>query len=249
MEAPEYERMYAVEERHWWYRGMRAIDFGLLDDWLAPTAAGHRPRLLDAGCGTGANLLALAQRGEALGIDLAEPAIRLSDRRGATVVRGSLEALPFADGSFDCVTSFDVLYHRAVRDDQRAVAELVRVLRPGGLLCVRVPALEMLRRGHDRRVHTRHRYERGELVRLLEGAGLQPLRATYCDTLLLPLVAARRGLDQLFGPSGSDLVSPPRPLAALLQACLEAEARFLHTRDLPLGASLIALARRPAAPA
>jgi SAM-dependent methyltransferase len=246
VEATEYERMFALEQQHWWYSGMRSIGFSLLDEWLESGVDGQRRQLLDAGCGTGANLVALNERGAALGLDQAEAALRLCRQRNVTVVRGDLEALPFPEGSFDCVTSFDVLYHLDVRDDRRAAAELARVLRPGGLLLVRVPALEALRRGHDQRVHTRHRYNRTELTQLLEAAGLELLRVTYCNTLLLPLVVARSGLDRCLVLDHSDLAALPASLAWLLRGCLRAEARYLRDHDLPLGASLLALARRPA---
>ena len=105
--------------------------------------------------------------------------------RGVAATRGNLLALPFPDGRFDAVTSFDVLYHRWVADDRVAVREIARVLRPGGLLLVRVPALKMLWGAHDEAVHSRHRYTRGEVRRLLEGEGWRscasPTRTRCCS--------------------------------------------------------------------
>ena len=125
--------------------------------------------------------------------------------RGVAATRGSLLSLPFPDGSFDAVTSFDVLYHRWVEDDRAAVREIVRVLRPGGLFLVRVPALKMLWGAHDEAVHSRHRYTRGEVRRLLEGEGLEVARLTYANTILFPVIAARRTLDRLLHRHGSDV--------------------------------------------
>jgi SAM-dependent methyltransferase len=241
MERAEYPRMYEAEERHWWYAGMRAISLGLLRSTLAPPASA---RLLDAGCGTGNNLRHLAAFGRAVGVDLSEEAVRFCRERGVAAARAELLRLPFAGGAFDAVTSFDVIYHRWVEDDRAAVREMARVLRPGGLLLVRVPALRLLWGAHDAAVHSRHRYTRRELRALLESEGLEVLRASYCNSLLLPVVAARRLLDRVTGRQGSDVAFLPAPLEWAFGAALRLEARLLRRLSFPLGASVVALARR-----
>jgi SAM-dependent methyltransferase len=235
--------MFEAEERQWWYAGMRAISFAILDSACAGSRS--RPRILDAGCGTGNNLRHLALRGSAVGIDLSEQALGFCRRRGVAVARAELLALPFPDACFDGVTSFDVLYHRWVSDDRVATRELARVIRPGGWLLVRVPALRALWGAHDEAVLSRHRYTRGELVALLEGAGLRVERASYANSLLLPLLAARRGLDRLTRRRGSDVSFLPRPLEWAFGGALRLEARLLRRGSLPLGASVIALGRKP----
>lgn len=240
MNPEEYARMHAAEDRQWWYAGMRAISFALLDGAPLPAAA----RLLDAGCGTGGIVTHLAARGRAVGVDLSAEAVRLARARDVAVARAELMALPFANGTFDCVTSFDVLYHRWVRDDAAAVREMARVLRPGGLLLVRVPALKMLWGAHDEAVHSRHRYTRGEVRRLLAAQGFEVLRASYANSLLFPLLAARRTLDRLTGRRGSDVGFLPAPLERSFAALLRLEARLVPHVSLPLGASVFALARK-----
>ncbi len=252
MKTAEYRRMYEAEQSQWWYVGQRAIADGLLDRELARRAPGPpggqgRLRLLDAGCGTGANLLALGRLGRAFGVDLARAAIAFCRERGAAVVRASVLSLPFGEASLDVVTSYDVIYHAWVSDDRLAVAEMARVLRPGGLLLVRVPALRLLWGAHDREVLSRHRYTRGELVSLLAEAGLQPLRASYCNSILFPLLLARRTLDRLLSREGSDVAFLPAPLEWLFGRVLLAEALLLaHGWSFPIGASVVALARKPA---
>jgi SAM-dependent methyltransferase len=242
MNKAEYARMFEAEERHWWYAGMRKLSFALLDPLLPGDV---RPRILDAGCGTGVNLEHLGRRGRAVGVDLSADALEFCGSRGVAVARASVLALPFKDVSFDVATSFDVLYHRWVADDRAAVRELVRVLAPGGLLLIRVPALEMLRGAHDEAVHSRHRYTRGELVRLLRAEGLQVLRASYGNALLFPLLLLRRTLDRLLGREGSDVSFLPTPLEWLFGSLLALEARLLGLVPLPIGASVLALARKP----
>ncbi|MBI3932566.1 MAG: methyltransferase domain-containing protein [Acidobacteria bacterium] len=246
MRLEEYERMYQAEEGHWWYAGMRAISFALLDGALPETMPdGRRPRILDVGCGTGNNLVHLGRRGQAVGLDLSDEALRFCRTRVVTVVRAETMRLPFPDGAFDCVTCFDVLYHRWVKDDRAAAAEMARVLRPGGLLLLRLPALEILRRAHDEAVHTRHRYTRGEVKALLRAAGLEVRRATYCNSLLLPFVVVRSALDSLFGSQASDLAPLPHLVEWTFRTCLMAEARLVRGASLPLGASVVALGRKP----
>jgi len=239
----EYRRMFEAEERQWWYAGQRRIALALLR--RARRGEG-RARLLDAGCGTGYNLVALAELGRGFGVDLAPEAIAGCRRRKVAAVRGSVLRLPFADASFDVVTSFDVIYHAWVNDERAVVAEMVRVLRPGGVALVRVPALKALWGAHDAEVLSRHRYTRRELVRLLESAGLRTETASYCNSLLFPLLLARRSLDRLLSRQGSDVGFLPPPLEWLFRHALFAEAALLR-RGLrfPLGASVLALGRKP----
>jgi SAM-dependent methyltransferase len=243
----EYQNIYDSEERQWWYRGMRAISQALLEPPLrALGGKGRALRLLDAGCGTGRNLDELASFGRATGIDLSPEALRFCRMRGVSAVRAGLLALPFAEGTFDGVTSFDVVYHAWVTDDRAAVREMARVLRPGGLLLVRVPALRLLWGGHDVEVQSRHRYTRSELLALLRDAGLVTLRATYCNSFLFPVVLLRRGLDRLTGRTGSDVGFLPAPLEWAFGALLRLEAACVRRGlSFPVGASVVALARKP----
>jgi SAM-dependent methyltransferase len=243
VKTAEYRRMFEAEERQWWYSGQRAIALALL---AAAGGTGAGRRLLDAGCGTGYNLLALGGLGRATGVDLSPDAIAFCRERGVRALRGSVLQLPFADACFDAVTSFDVLYHAWVSDDRAAVAEMARVLRPGGVALVRVPALKALWGAHDVEVQSRHRYTRGELVALLAGCGLRVLRATYCNSLLFPLLFARRTLDRALGREGSDVGFLPAPLEWAFGGALRAEAALVRRGlSFPLGASAVALARKP----
>ncbi len=236
--------MFEAEESQWWYAGQREVAAALLE----PGALGRNGlRLLDAGCGTGFNLVALGRLGSALGIDLSLDAIRFCRERGVRAVRGSVLRLPLADAAFDVVTSFDVIYHDWVPDDRAAVAEMARVLRPGGVLLVRVPALEALRGAHDAEVLTRRRYTRGELVALVESCGLAVVRATYCNSLLFPVLLARRTLDRLLKRHGSDVGFLPSPLESLFRRLMRVEAWCVRLGlRFPIGASVLALARKPA---
>ena len=235
--------MFEAEERQWWYVGMRAIALALLEGALPPDP---RRRVLDAGCGSGANLAALARYGRAVGADVSEDALALARRRQAAAVGASVLSLPFGDTAFGLVTSFDVLYHRCVPDDAEAVRELARVLAPGGFLLVRVPALRMLWGAHDEAVHSRHRYTRAEVEALLRGAGFAVVRATYANFFLFPVILLRRTLDRLTGRHGSDVAFLPAPFEALFRRLLLLEAWLVRRVSLPVGASVLVLARKRA---
>lgn len=245
MKPAEYRRMFEAEESQWWYAGQREVAAAL----LAPAVdASSGLRLLDAGCGTGYNLVALGRLGSALGIDLSPEALRFCRERGVRAARASLLALPFGDAAFDVVTSFDVIYHDWVEDDRAAVAEMARVLRPGGHLLLRVPALEALRGAHDVEVFSRHRYTRPELRSLMESCGLSVLRATYCNALLFPVLLARRTLDRVLRREGSDVGFLPPLLETSFRRALAVEAALVRRGvSFPIGASVVVLARKPAA--
>ncbi len=239
MEPAEYDAIARLEERHWWYLGMRAIARDLVRRLPLP----RRARLLDAGCGTGGGLRWLSEFGQPSGVDFHPLAVRQAARFTARVARASIMALPFPDGAFDCVTCFDVLYHAAVTDDRAALRELARVLAPAGWLVARVPAHNWLRGAHDRRVHTRHRYSAGELRAGLAQTGFHIRRLTPVGGLLLPFAILRR-LAQPAGVVQSDVSLPPAFPNRLLTVLLSAERYWLRWADMPLGLSLLAVAQK-----
>lgn len=236
--------MAAVELQHWWYGGMRAINAAMLDRVFG----GRRDlRILDAGCGTGGDALFLRRYGTVVGLDLATEALTLARGRiPGRLARGSVLQLPFADHSFDLVTSFDVLYHRAVIDERQALAEVRRVLRRDGRLLIRLPAYEWLRSRHDRQVHTRHRYTAGEVARLLRENGFTVEQLTYALTLLFPISAAVRLLERVLPESQTEsaMELPSRPVNAALRLPMMLEAAYIaRGGKWPFGLSIVALAR------
>lgn len=242
MEKEQYEILYRLEERHWWYLGMQRIVGSLLERYLDPAAS---PRILDAGCGTGGMLEYLRRFGPAVGIDIADEAVGLARRRGlASLARASVEELPFADASFDLLVSFDVLYHQAVVNDRRALQEFSRVLRPGGLLVIRVPAYNWLRGAHDLAVHTRHRYSCRELGSKLQDAGFRLNRLTHVNSLLFPVAAFKRMVEGKHHTLLMDLELPPKWINDALFGVLKLESVLLPSISFPWGLSVLAVATR-----
>ena len=248
MEPVEYEVMAAVEGRHWWYSGMRALSAA----WLDGVYGERRDlRILDAGCGTGGNGEFLRRYGWVAGIDIAREALRLGrDRLPERIAGASVVDLPFGDSTFDLVTSFDVLYHRAVIDEQAALGETRRVLRPGGRCLIRVPAYQWLYAKHDRAVHTRRRYTAGEVRAAVVEAGFEVEHISYINSLLFPAVLIQRLLEPFAGHADeavSDLLLPGPLANGLLRSALRGEAAWLgRGGSFAWGLSVLCLARKPA---
>jgi SAM-dependent methyltransferase len=245
VEAEQYEVLFRREDSHWWYAGMRTAALAV----LRGAVAGKRlDRILDAGCGTGGTTARLAEFGGVIGIDFSTAALEYAAQRGLErLAQASVEALPFVNASFDLLTSFEVVYHAGVADDSLAFREFHRVLRPGGLLLLRLPAHDWLRGHHDQLVHTRRRYSRREVGRKLRAAGFSIERLSWANSLLFLPAAAKRLLERRQPETGSsepDLWQPPMPLNWLLQQCVAVEALVLPRGiPLPFGLSVIALAR------
>lgn len=238
-----YRQIFEVEERHWWYRGMRSISAALLGEQLT------RPglRLLDAGCGTGGFLHWALERGSfasAAGVDIGSAAIELARTRLPQVDlrTAPMHSLPFADGSFDLVVTNDVLQHVPEDDVDRSLRELRRVLAAGGTLLLRTNGAGRLRRERD----DWRAYDRATLVHALERAGFAIERVSYVNSLF-SLYAAMRGRLPHAPSEDRDGIPRRKPsrLVSLLGAgVLAAEARWLARpgRSLPYGHTLFAVA-------
>ncbi|WP_053227125.1 class I SAM-dependent methyltransferase [Solirubrobacter soli] len=234
--------MLRSDDDHWWYRGRRRVVRAELEQLPIPCHA----RLLDAGCGSGRTLDVLADFGHASGIDLSEDAVDVARSRGHTDVHvAPVEAIPYADGTFDLVTCLDVIEH--TRDDDVALRELRRVSRPGGLLLVTVPAYQALWSHHDEANMHYRRYERRSLRCAAEASGWTIVRETSFNGLLLAPAAAVRLATRRYGFARSDLALTPASLNRVLELPLRLESCVLGAgARIPVGLSLLAVLRRPA---
>jgi SAM-dependent methyltransferase len=237
MEAAEYTLMDAAEGSMWWYRALHAR----LLDALLPV----KGRLLDAGCGTGGFLAVLRARRpdlETVGLERNESAARrAAEKSGSRIVHGSVNLTPFAAKSFDAIVSADVLCHAAA-EPPKALAEFFRLLRPGGSLVINMPAYEWLRSAHDERVLNARRVTKQSLVAMLVQAGFGPVHAHCWNTLLLPMMAARRKLAARDPHAASDVAPFPPWLDKTLYAVTAFEKRLAI--PMPVGGSVLAIAVR-----
>jgi ubiquinone/menaquinone biosynthesis C-methylase UbiE len=233
-----------AERDHFWFRGFRRF----MEPLIAGIANGRQIEMLDCGCGTGHNLQMLRRHGRAYGIDLTWAGLQYARRRGEKkVARATVGALPMPDARFDLVTSFDVLYGLPDAVETAAIAEMVRVLKPGGWAIVNVAALPWLRGNHSVLGGELRRYRRQELREKLEAGGFRVTRSSYTNFSIFPMVAAVRARQRLSGhvESDAEISVPAAPVNTVLSALLGLEAMALRMVNMPIGSSVMAVAQKP----
>lgn len=246
MRPEDFDLLYQLEEKFWWFTAMRRITERIAGGNIATAS-----RVLDAGCGTGWNLKHLHSLGanRVFGIDVAEGAILGLRRRGFTQsCQASVTELPFADRTFDMVFSFDVMCQVPPDSASAGFGEMARVLKPGGHLFVRVPAFEWLRSSHDEELHTYHRYTRAELESIIAAMGFEISLATYLNAYLFPIVVVRRLLKHVGIGGGTDVRPLPGWLAwanPVLGYILQCETGWIgRGQTFPFGSSVVVYARK-----
>jgi SAM-dependent methyltransferase len=240
MDKEEYRRMAEAGHRHWWYAATRSL--------LEQVAAPHLPtrqattRYLDAAGGSGATGSWLVERGPTLVDDVDEASVRFAAEHGYLPVLADLNALPHPDQAFDAVLCVTALCHRMNVDPARTVAELARVTRCDGVVCLMEPGVRRLRRGHDRVTHTARRFSRADLRALVTGAGLEPVRATGAYSFLVPPAAVLAVLER--GRTTSDVGRNETGMGGVMGSLARIERAALRHVDMPFGLSVIAIGRK-----
>lgn len=240
MAPEEYDRMAHLEETMWWYRGLHTNIVNALVRNAPDMGA-----VLDAGCGTGGTLKAIARafpQAKLHGLDISEQACATTrSKTGATVAVGSVDSLPYAEGAFDALVSCDVLGYRI--DLAGALGGFRRVLRPGGICVLNLAAYPWMLSYHDRAVGQVRRFTKHEAKILLREHGFRPIFASYWNTVLFPLMVIRRKL--LPAPEASD-VTPFNPVVnGVFSACVAMEGRAMKAGiPLPFGGSVFIIAQR-----
>lgn len=238
-----------AEAHHFWFRGFRAFVTPLVRQALRGRTS---PRLLDCGCGTGANVELLSRFGRAFGFDASPVGLAAGRDAGRRrLAQATVTAAPFPSDAFDLVTSFDVLYALEHADERAAVAEMYRLSRPGGYVLINVAANPLLRGNHSVLSHEVRRYTRAGLRRLLAEAGFSIVRLTYTNVTLLPPLALVRMMQRRRGLAAEEhaegeISVPWAPVNAALTGLLLLESVWLRRFDSPFGSSLLCLARKPA---
>lgn len=226
---------------------MRAIQLGVLAPYLENRLV---QRALEAGCGTGylARRLQRERNLPLVAMDYSAEGLRYGVGDGLErAAQGSLLDLPFGSASFDLAMSFDVLQQFGPGEDRRALCELARVVKPGGVLALRVSAFQALRSRHSEFVRERQRYTRLQLRRMVEDVGFRVLRATYANTLLSPVALLKfRLIEPLLSKRAESGIQPePWWLDRALYSLLAAEAAWLRAGfRLPFGQSLLLIGER-----
>ena len=244
MQQHTYAIMDRVEDKHWWFVGRRAI----LESFMRGIVAkiGARPsaiRILDVGCGTGANLEMLSQFGEAEGVDVSDDALEFCRGKGLNVQKGLAEKLPYEDGAFDVTTALDVVEH--LDDDLAGLTEMFRVTKNGGYSLIFVPAFMWLWGLQDDISHHRIRYTKSQIIERLEKAGYSIERATYANWTFFAPILAGRTLMKLTGikPESENNVNVSA-LNGVFGRLFSSEKFWLKNFDFPFGVSIVVVAKK-----
>lgn len=248
MDLDYYSQYFALEHNDWWFVARRRIVFELISGFLNDVESPLR--MLDAGCGTGITLQHLGRFGQAFGIDNEPIALEFCRlRKERLLACAALGDLPFPSDFFDCVTCLDVIEH--IDDDAKAVSEISRVIRPGGLLCLTVPAFQSLWSDHDVINHHKRRYRRQQILEQLD-QNFTIKHLSYYNTFLLPIAVTVRMLKRIhmrLFPSVVRQVKAentylPRSINSLFASIFGSEVRWLKRRSFPVGLSIICVAQK-----
>jgi len=247
MRPEDFELLYRLEENYWWFAAMRRIT----DTIAALELAKPNLKILDAGCGTGFNLIYYTHFNshDVYGLDIAGAALQhVRDRGFKKVTQASIQGIPFRSETFDLVFSFDVITQTPPEEHDAAFREMARVLKRGGHCFIRVAAFMWLWSSHDDELQSRYRYRRHELGKKLEQCGFTVEWTSYANGFLFPVILARRLLKHAGIGGGSDVKPLPKGLGwvdGVFRAVLSREAKWFRSgHRLPFGLSLICYARK-----
>lgn len=244
MQQHTYAIMDRVEDSHWWFVGRRAILESFLEQIIQnPKSKIQNLRILDIGCGTGANLEMLNRFGGAEGVDVSDDALDFCERKGLTVRKGLAESLPYEDETFDITTALDVVEH--LDDDVAGLKEMHRVTKTGGRSLIFVPAFMWLWGVQDDVSNHRIRYTKRQIVERLEKAGYTVERATYANFTFFAPILGGRTLMRITGvkPDSENNVNVSA-LNGVFGKLFSAERHWLKRFDFPFGVSIVVTARK-----
>jgi SAM-dependent methyltransferase len=250
-DEPERQQRYVqLGDDYFWFSGHNTVVEELLRPHLDRVAAAATPRplrILDVGCGPGNTSRRFTGRGRVVGLDYSVDALAFARQRGVRdVVSADGTALPIASRTIDCVVALEILEH--IDGDQVALGEIARILRPGGVFVITVPAFMSLWRAHDEMWGHRRRYTRQELVERVRRAGLEVMTCHYFKCMFfLPMWAMAVAERLRLRAQGDNYVAVPGWLNRALDAEIVWETRSGLARHLPFGSALLCVGRQPPA--
>ncbi|MEW6295024.1 MAG: class I SAM-dependent methyltransferase [Candidatus Diapherotrites archaeon] len=241
MEKFEYKKLFELEEEFFWNSFLRKLVHERIKDFSGK----KNLMILDAGCGTGILAKELSATVKVMGLDLSMRALLYCRKRGLrNLVNAPIEKLPFKNNSFDAVLSLDVLCHKWVESDLKALKEFNRVLKKKGIIIINEPAFNLLYSAHDKAVHIRHRYTKKELKEKIIKEGFAIEKIVYWNSLLFPLITIFRLIKNLSKDRESDLMKLHPTVNRLLLSILSFESKISKKIRLPLGLSLFCVAKK-----
>lgn len=246
MEINEYKNILDNEKHHFFYTSNRKIILSLINYYLAKNIKNDKLSILDAGCGTGRLIIELENIGVTVGLDISANAINLAKNNCLRLINASINSIPCKDCTFDLITNIDTLYHQNV-EDIKAINELFRILKPRGILVMRVAANKWLKLLHDKQVHTRERYYVHELKNKLIISGFVINFISYCNIVLFPLAILKKIYEYLINSktSKSEIYTVNKYVNFILSKLLNIEACIFPRMKMPFGLGIIVVCKKP----
>lgn len=243
MKKDEYYRMYKFEEKHWWYRSLRDVLY-----YYVKKLSQDSPRVLDAGCGTGANMMLLQSLGyKVFGLDLSKDAVSFCKKRGLRNVQtATVIKIPHNNNYFDLILNLDVLGTLSQSQRKKAVQEFYRLLKPKGYLIVQVAALEWLQSQHDRIAGLKNRFTKKELESLFSKNKWRIIKLSFRFFFLFSLMATIKLIKKFQTGKAvkSDLYLLPKFFNSILFIIQKVENRLLRHLSFPIGTSLFLVTQK-----
>lgn len=240
MDDEEIRRLADFEGGYWWHAGRRKI----LSSLILRHCKTRAMNILDVGCGSGGTTKSFMAYGHVAGVDYSELALQHAKTSGvADVARSSMTNIPFRSGTFDLVTILDAIEHE--KDDRLVLDEIRRLLCPGGILIVTVPAFQFLWSGHDVAVSHVRRYSLGQITEIVAEAGFTTLKTSYFVSFLFPLVAVYRMLSKKkTGKPKANMTRFPPLINVIFEKMLGLEDLIIQKAGLPFGLSAVVVAAK-----
>lgn len=240
MQLNEFQKMYELEDHHWWFRGKRL----LITETVSRLRKNDCPMILDAGCGTGVVSKELARLGKVVGVDSLLEALKFYKFRGLSGILSDITGLPFPDNTFDFAIASDVLEH--IYDDLKALNELKRVVKGDGYIIVTVPAHQFLYSAHDIALNHFRRYTKRSFLQLLAQCGLSIHKFSYTNFFILPFVFIARMVQKIVRPnlSRTNTGKVPKAVNEILYKLYKFEAVWIRKHEFFTGVSLFAVLKK-----
>lgn len=243
MNISEYKNIFQNEDSHFFYVANHRIILSQVYKYLRRSKEKNL-QILDAGCGTGLLAKKLSQFGSVIAVDISDEALKFAKKRAVKVAKASITKLPFKKNCFHLITCIDVIYHQNIKDDSQALKEFFRILKPNGILIIRVPANQWLKRSADDFVHTRQRYDYTELKLKLLQAGFKIEKLSFINMLLFPPAVISCLWEKISLSKKSPLIKLPPFLNEWIGFLLSLEAHLINNINSPFGLGLLAVARK-----
>jgi 2-polyprenyl-3-methyl-5-hydroxy-6-metoxy-1,4-benzoquinol methylase len=240
MEHKLHKTYQQIEQRHWWFVGRRQILYNVLNRYFSSGA-----KILDIGCNSGVLVEKLQRRGyEAWGTDISKESIDAGKFRGVkNLIVAEGDRQPFEDGTFDCVLALDVIEH--IEKDGEALAEFKRLLKPGGMIVIKVPAFMFMWGLQDEVAHHKRRYSKQLLRDTVTAQGFEIVRMTYFNFFLFLPIALVRLIQKIRPPKrSSDFDLNNAFVNSMLKTVFLFEAWLLKFINFPFGVSLLLVAKK-----